>query len=241
MAGTGVGGYLMVNEELGLIAHLLRRAGFGATLEELEAYKEKGYEATVDELLHPEALPEWDDDMVRRYQPDMNSLMYFESAQSYWMYKMINSRRPLEEKIALFWHSLFATAYGKLNHAKGVVNQTDTFRRHGLGSFHDILIELSRDPAMIFWLDNKDNPLRDAKPTVVKEDTAIRAPNNHFLYPCLAKFGISKTPSAPIVVAAAVQYPACMSVIPPSRNSVGVQLFSPWFNRKVTTAKIKTI
>ena len=65
----------MVNQELGLIAHLLRRAGFGATLEELEAYKEKGYEATVDELLHPEALPEWDDDMVRRYQPDMNSLM----------------------------------------------------------------------------------------------------------------------------------------------------------------------
>ena len=48
MAGTGVGGYLMVNEELGLIAHLHRRAGFGATLEELEAYKEKGYEATVD-------------------------------------------------------------------------------------------------------------------------------------------------------------------------------------------------
>ena len=73
------------------------------------------------------------------------------------MYKMINSKRPLEEKIALFWHGLFATAYGKLNHAKGVVNQTDTFRRHGLGSFHNILMELSRDPAMIFWLDNKDN------------------------------------------------------------------------------------
>ena len=75
MAGTRVGGNLMVDEELGLIAHLLRRAGFGATLEELEEYKEKGYEATVDELLHPEAVPEWNDDMVRRYQPDMNRLM----------------------------------------------------------------------------------------------------------------------------------------------------------------------
>ena len=147
----------MVDKELGLIAHLMRRAGFGATLRELEIYQGKGYEAAVEELLHPEEFPEWDDDLVRRYQPDMNSVMYFESAQSYWMYKMINSRRPLEEKITLFWHGLFATAYGKLNHAKGVVNQTDTFRRHGLGSFHNILMELSRDPAMIFWLDNKDN------------------------------------------------------------------------------------
>ena len=147
----------MADKELGLLAHLMRRAGFGATLQELEEYQAQGYEATVDALLHPEDAPEWDDDLVRRYQPDLNSVLYFESAQNYWMYKMINSKRPLEEKIALFWHGLFATAYGKLNHAKGVVNQTDTFRRHGLGSFHDRLMELSRDPAVIFWPDNKDN------------------------------------------------------------------------------------
>ena len=147
----------MEDKELGLMAHLLRRAGFGATLQELEECQAKGYETTVEELLHPENAPEWNDDLVRRYHTDQNSVMYFESAQSYWMYKMINSKRPLEEKIALFWHGLFATAYGKLNHAKGVLNQTDTFRRHGLGSFHNMLMELSRDPAMIFWLDNKDN------------------------------------------------------------------------------------
>ena len=147
----------MADKELGLLAHLMRRAGFGATLQELAEYQAQGYEATVDALVHPENAPEWDDGLFRRYQPDLNSVMYFESAQNYWMYKMINSKRPLEEKIALFWHGLFATAYGKLNHAKGVVNQTDTFRRHGLGSFHNILMELSRDPAMIFWLDNKDN------------------------------------------------------------------------------------
>ena len=147
----------MADKELGLLAHLMRRAGFGATLQELEEYRAQGYEATVDALVHPEDASDWDDDLFRRYQPDLNSVMYFESAQNYWMYKMINSKRPLEEKIALFWHGLFATAYGKLNHAKGVVNQTDTFRRHGLGSFRNILMELSRDPAMIFWLDNKDN------------------------------------------------------------------------------------
>ncbi|MCI0844721.1 MAG: DUF1800 family protein, partial [Chloroflexi bacterium] len=116
----------MADKELGLLAHLMRRAGFGATLQELEEYQAQGYEATVDALLHPEDAPEWDDDLFRRYQPDLNSVLYFESAQNYWMYKMINSKRPLEEKITLFWHGLFATAYGKLNHAKGVVNQTDT-------------------------------------------------------------------------------------------------------------------
>ena len=147
----------MEDKELGLMAHLLRRAGFGSTLQALEECQAKGYETTVEELLDPENAPEWNDDLVRRYHTDQNSVMYFESAQSYWMYKMINSKRPLEEKIALFWHGLFATAYGKLNHAKGVLNQTDTFRRHGLGSFHNMLMELSRDPAMIFWLDNKDN------------------------------------------------------------------------------------
>lgn len=140
-----------------LMAHLLRRAGFGATRVELEQYVAKGYEATVEELLYPENAPQLDEDVIRRYHVDQNSLMLIESCQAYWLYRMINTKRPLEEKMALFWHGLFATAYGKLNHAKAVVNQTNTFRRHGLGSFANLLRELARDPAMIFWLDNKDN------------------------------------------------------------------------------------
>ena len=149
----------MRNHEHGLMSHLLRRAGFGGTPDELDAYLAQGYEATVEQLLHPDedepALG--DEDIVRRYHIDQNSLMLIESSQAYWLYRMINSKRPLEEKMPLFWHGLFATAYGKLNHAKAVVNQTNTFRRRGLGSFRTLLIELSRDPAMIFWLDNKDN------------------------------------------------------------------------------------
>ena len=147
----------MADNGLSLIAHLYRRAGFGATYPELESSLAKGYEATVEELLHPENAPEWDDGLFRRYHVDQNSLMLIESSQANWLYRMINTKRPLEEKMALFWHGLFATAYGKLNHAKAVVNQTNTFRRHGLGQFQDLLLELSRDPAMIFWLDNKDN------------------------------------------------------------------------------------
>ena len=140
------------------MAHLLRRAGFGATRDEMDRALAKGYENTVEELLHPQDQPDLEmEDLIRRYHVDQNSLMLLESSQSYWLYRIINSRRPLEEKIALFWHGVFATAYGKLNHAKAVVNQTHTFRRYGLGKFSDILLALSRDPAMIFWLDNKDN------------------------------------------------------------------------------------
>ena len=144
-------------EEIALMAHLMRRAGFGADLPELRRRAAKGYEATVEELLHPQESPSIEEDVTRRYHVDQNSLMLIESCQAHWLYRMINSQRPLEEKMALFWHGLFATAYGKLNHAKGVVNQTNTFRRFGLGSFKILLGELARDPAMIFWLDNKDN------------------------------------------------------------------------------------
>ena len=140
-----------------LMAHLFRRAGFGATRDELGGYVSQGYAAVVEELLHTERQPELEEDIVRRYNMDQNSLMLIESSQAHWIYRIINTRRPLEEKMALFWHGLFATAYGKLNHAKAVVNQTNTFRRCGLGHFRTLLLELSRDPAMIFWLDNKDN------------------------------------------------------------------------------------
>ena len=153
----------MSTHELAMMAHLLRRAGFGATRDELERYVAQGYEATVEELLHPENAPEGlgDKDLIRRYHVDENSLMLLESCQTYWLYRMVNTKRPLEEKLALFWHGLFATGYTKLNQPKAILGQIDMFRRHGLGSFRDLLVHVSRDPAMIFWLDNKDNH-RDA-------------------------------------------------------------------------------
>jgi uncharacterized protein (DUF1800 family) len=149
----------MSQQDMALMAHLLRRAGFGATRDELERCTAQGYEATVEELLHPEkAPPALDDaDLIRRYHVDENSLMLVESCQAYWLYRMINTRRPLEEKLALFWHGVFATGYTKLNQPKQILTQIEMFRRHGLGSFRTLLLEVSRDPAMIFWLDNKDS------------------------------------------------------------------------------------
>ena len=153
----------MAQQDIALMAHLLRRAGFGATREELERYVAQGYEATVEELLHPEDAPAAlvDEDLIRRYHVDENSLMLIDSCQTYWLYRMINTRRPLEEKLALFWHGVFATGYTKLNQPKAILNQIDMFRRYGLGSFRTLMLQLSQDPAMLFWLDNKDNH-RDA-------------------------------------------------------------------------------
>ncbi len=62
--------------------------------------------------------------------------------------------------MALFWHHLFATGFAKLNHAKVMTNQIALFRKHALGDFRTLLIEISRDPAMIFWLDNHTNTKR---------------------------------------------------------------------------------
>ena len=148
----------MQQDELALMAHLMRRAGFGATRDELERYVAKGYETTVEELLHPEETPAvGDEDLVRRYHIDENAMWHLQSGQAYWFYRMINTKQPLEERIVLFWHQVFATGYSKLDNANALILQLDMFRRHGLGSFRDLLVRLSRDPAMIFWLDNKDN------------------------------------------------------------------------------------
>ena len=146
-------------QDIALIPHLMRRAGFGATLDELERYADLGYEATVEELLYPEDMPPAleDEDLIRRYHVDQNGLLIVDSCQAYLVYRMINTCRPLEEKLALFWHSIFATGYTKLNQPKSILNQIEMFRRIGLGRFRELLVEVSRDPAMIFWLDNKDN------------------------------------------------------------------------------------
>ncbi len=100
----------MVSEDLALMAHLIRRAGFGATREELEAYVTKGYEATVEDLLHPRDRGNLPDDVIRRYHVAADEGL---NSSVKWLYRMITTRCPL--------------------------------------------VELSRDPAMIFWLDNNDN------------------------------------------------------------------------------------
>ena len=147
----------MSENDLALFAHLMRRAGFGGTRDELEEYASKGYEEVVEDLLHPERFPEVEDDTLRRYFLELNNPDEIEVWNDRWVYRMVNTRRPLEEKMALFWHHVFATSVGKSGHGPSSVVQIALFRRDALADLRTILIDLARDPAMIHWLDNCEN------------------------------------------------------------------------------------
>ena len=144
-------------EDIALMAHLMRRAGFGAGRDELEARAEQGYEATVEDLLNPDKHPPVDDDVLFRYFPNYEGGMAPVQSQAHWLYRMVNTQRPLEEKMVLFWHQLFATGNSKIDNPPEMVRQIAMFRRHALDRFPDILVELAKNPAMIYWLDNNGN------------------------------------------------------------------------------------
>ena len=144
----------MADKDIALMAHLMRRAGFGATYWELEARAAKGYEATVEELLDPEGQPDLEMDMLKRYYCDFTDLLTIDANQSYWAYRMINSERQLEEKMALFWHGIWCTGHSKCESPPQQLVEFNRFRSEGMGRFDDLLLELSKDPAMIFFLDN---------------------------------------------------------------------------------------
>lgn len=148
----------MADHDLALLAHLMRRAGFGATRDELAAYAAQGYAAVVDDLLHPERFPDVEEDVVCRYY-SLGTLMEDSPTvwQGRWLYRMINTRRPLQEKMALFWHGVFATGWHKSEHTPSMALQIEMFRRNGLADLQTILLDLSHDPAMLDWLDNSEN------------------------------------------------------------------------------------
>ena len=149
---------MATEQDLSLIAHLMRRAGFGASWPEIERLTERGYERTVEELLHPEDKPAVDEFLLYRYHPTTEipggNVAH---GQANYLFHMINTPRPLEEKMALFWHHVFATGNSKVDNCNHLMDQIQMFRDHGLGNYRDMLVRLAKDPAMIYWLDNQDN------------------------------------------------------------------------------------
>ncbi|MBU6455493.1 MAG: DUF1800 family protein [Cyanobacteria bacterium REEB67] len=136
--------------------HLLRRAGFGTTLQEQSYYKQLGYDGTLKELLHPETVK---DDAMEKIVYDQNfDYNDLGDLRRWWIYRMMFTRRPLAEKLCLFWHGHFATSNnGKVNNAYLMYQQNQIFRNQGLGNFQDLLLSVSKDPAMIVYLDNQQN------------------------------------------------------------------------------------
>ena len=144
----------MAGSDVALMAHLMRRAGFGASYEELERRDALGYGATVEELLHPEEQPDLQMDVMQRYM-GWRDMGYLAANQGCWTYRMVNSPRQLEEKMCLFWHSIFCVGDSKCMAPQNILTQLNKFRAGGLGSFSDLLMDLASDPAMLYYLDNQ--------------------------------------------------------------------------------------
>ena len=143
----------MANNDVALMAHLMRRAGFGAQYHELEARASKGYEAMVEELLNPtEESHGMDLDLGERYFIEWNH--FIRCVPEYIAFRMVNSYNQLEEKMTLFWHGILCTADSKGQSQVTENAQMDMLRRGGMGSFKELLLEISRDPAMVYFLDN---------------------------------------------------------------------------------------
>src|SRR5438132_7498829 len=140
------------------VAHLLRRAGFGATEAELDQYTALGFAGALDRLLNPEQV---DDSATDQQLQPLSALLgdprKIEPAKFWWLNRMLYTQRPLQEKVSLFWHGHFATANSKVNNAVLMLQQIQLFRDNGLGNFETLLQQVTRDPATLTWLDNRLN------------------------------------------------------------------------------------
>jgi len=167
-----------------MLEHILRRMGFGASPAELAAWAGVPIDTVIDRLLNYESastdhdskigLPEYVGITTSAGNPfSANTLI--NDARQRWLFRMIHSQRPLEEKMALFWHNHFATAYSKIAGAVGQERATrmmdndpnslpgsepgmiQKLRQLGTGSFPTLLMAMAKDPAMVYWLDSQLN------------------------------------------------------------------------------------
>ncbi len=136
-------------------AHLLRRAGFGGNLEEFDTLVTLGMDRVVDLLLSPSPQGLREYGTVVLPNGEVLNLTYgLNARRAYWLWEATNGAYPLREKLALFWHDHFSVGFENVQSAATLTKHINIFRRLGLGSFTDILIEVTRDPAMLYWLDN---------------------------------------------------------------------------------------
>jgi uncharacterized protein (DUF1800 family) len=164
------------------IEHLLRRAGFGAAPDELSFYSEMSVDQAVDTLIEYERVEDNVDSWISKpgfvgvttrgqFAPAAN----ITDARQRWLFRMVHSQRPLQEKMTLFWHNHFATGYNKIAGALGategarylaakssedagkVRGQLEMLRDNALGNFRDILLNIAKDTAMLVWLDGRTN------------------------------------------------------------------------------------
>lgn len=138
-------------------AHLFRRAGFGASPDEIERAVKEGYAATLERFLQGSAetaqreamLADLGEELARDDEP--------EKLRGWWLYAMLHSGHPLREKLTLFWHNHFATSDSKVQSPLLMFRQNQTLRKHALAKFRPFLADMSRDVAMLLYLDSNEN------------------------------------------------------------------------------------
>ncbi len=137
------------------IAHLYRRLGFGATQAELDAGVKLGIKETTRRLIDydkvDEGFPVSPQEFIWRdkEEPDLGTYRY----RLWWSMRMLCTQRPLQEKLTLFWHNHFAVGDDKVEDGPMMLNYLETLRANAAGSFETLLNSISKDPAMMRYLD----------------------------------------------------------------------------------------
>jgi hypothetical protein len=136
------------------IGHLLRRAGFGVSPDELARYRSLGFNGAVDQLLNYQQVS--DDDMQNRLRALNLNLNAPTDQQRWWLLRMAWTQRPLLEKMTLFWHGVLTSSFRKVGGKNGymrMINQNNFLRDHAFDTYDNILLGITSDPAMLFYLD----------------------------------------------------------------------------------------
>ena len=139
-------------------AHLFRRAGFAAHTAQLDAAVAAGPGEAVRQLLAVDAAAHAP--FAAEMQQLAKTLLARKSADaltSWWLYAMLHTPTPLLEKTTLFWHGHFATSATKVLDPHLLYAQNRLLRKHALGDFEPLLQGISRDPAMLIYLDSVTN------------------------------------------------------------------------------------
>jgi hypothetical protein len=134
--------------------HLYRRAAFGASRAMLQKAVADGYAATIDRLI--KGREDGQDLYPFLLSPGAKATRDYE-LRGWWLYVMLHSPQPLLEKMTLFWHNHFATSIAKVSVVRRMYNQNLLLRQHALGNFQPFLLAISRDAAMLAYLDSDSN------------------------------------------------------------------------------------
>ncbi|MDA1018144.1 MAG: DUF1800 domain-containing protein, partial [Planctomycetota bacterium] len=150
-------------------AHLLTRAGFGASYADIQRAIADGLDATVTRLTTPQDESvdfHATDRLLRGAAIDSGNIG---DLKAWWLFRMTHSANPLVEKLSLFWHNHFATSNAKVDSVRFMLDQNDLMRKHALGDFRPLLHAMARNVAMLIWLDSNANRKRQANENFARE------------------------------------------------------------------------